>query len=503
MSDVENLTKNRIPKDNKRYAFTPTLKTRLMIHAGLKISISIIIPAYMFMQHQFDWFILVLSIALLILGIRTFVHATDYLQVINQINEKLANANKGIYSDRITNCKGLGEVGKVAWELNELLDILECYFNEVSTCFTYVARNDFSRRAIPVALPGKLGTSLENINKSLEAMRNNAQYIVKNELASGLHRLNSNNLVGNLKENQNDLIQINEEILKVEKIAGTNEEMAKKSSGAVNEISQLLTTTRENISSVADVIGALNIDSQKVSESLSMITDIADQTNLLALNASIEAARAGDHGRGFAVVADEVKSLSTRTKVTADEISRVLKSFSNRMEDITGEAESSQQLTEKVDNIVSDFRIRFGELSESASNTLTVVSYTKNKVFSALAKVDHIIYMQNGYTLLNGCDDAKDAVAVNHENCRLGKWYYEGDGARIFSDTLSFKQLENHHKNVHFYVQQAVAENSEDVHSREIHNKEILNNMTLAEGSSKSVLESINSMMVEKYSAEN
>ena len=145
------------------------------------------------------------------------------------------------------------------------------------------------------------------------------------------------------------------------------------------------------------------------------------------------------------MVADEVKSLSTRTKVTADEISRVLKSFSNRMEDITGEAESSQQLTEKVDNIVSDFRIRFGELSESASNTLTVVSYTKNKVFSALAKVDHIIYMQNGYTLLNGCDDAKDAVAVNHENCRLGKWYYEGDGARIFSDTLSFKQLENHH----------------------------------------------------------
>ena len=52
-------------------------------------------------------------------------------------------------------------------------------------------------------------------------------------------------------------------------------------------------------------------------------------------------------------------------------------------------------------------------------------------------------------------------------------------------------------------MQQAVAENSEDVHSREIHNKEILNNMTLAEGSSKSVLESINSMMVEKYSAEN
>ena len=501
MNGIGHASKSRTPKKSNRYAYLPTLKTRLGFHALFMTMSAFIIPIYVFYYYSFDVVILILSIGLLIFGARTYVHSSNYLKVLNEINEKLLRANKGEFTNRITGCKGLGEVGKVAWELNELFDIVECYFNEVSTCFSYAARNDFSRRAIPSGLPGKLGSSLKNINSSLEAMSSNAEYIVKNELASSLHRLNSNNLVGNLKENQNDLIHINSEIVKVEEIASTNEVMAKESSSAVNEISQLLTTTRENISSVANVIAALNVDSQKVTESLSMITDIADQTNLLALNASIEAARAGDHGRGFAVVADEVKSLSKRTKETADDISKVLTSFSNRMSDITSEAENSQALTTKVDTIVSDFRIRFDELSESATNTITVVSYTKNKVFASLAKVDHIIYMQNGYTLLNGLAEAQEAVAVDHENCRLGKWYYQGEGSKLFSTTNSFKQLEVHHKDVHHYVQRAVANIPMNQQSGGNYNIAILDDMKLAEAASENVLNSINCMMDEKYSS--
>lgn len=499
MSSMDQATENIKSEKNNRYAYIPTLRTRVILHAVLKVMIAIIIPVYVFAYYQFDWLVLILSSVLLILGIRTYVNASDYLKALGEINEKLANANEGIFIDRITGCKGLGEIGKVAWELNELFDILECYFNEVSTTFSYASKNDYSRRAIPRALPGKLGASLENINASLEAMNSNSEYIIKNELSSGLHRLNGNNLAGNLKENQNDLIQLNNEIIKIEEIAGNNEKVALESSKSVTEISQMLTVTRENITSVAEVITALNIDSKKVTESLLTITDIADQTNLLALNASIEAARAGDHGRGFSVVADEVKSLSNRTKETADEISLVLKSFAKRMEDITSEAETSKNLTEKVDDIVSDFKVRFNELSESASNTITVVSYAKNKVFASLAKVDHIIYMQNGYTLLNGIQEVRGAVSVDHKNCRLGKWYYEGEGA-IFSDTAAFKELESFHQSVHYHVQQAVSDNVDSGLSRSEYNKEILKNMSLAEKASKNVLNSLNAMMDEKYS---
>ena len=501
MTKTNQRNEHNDPVASSRYAYMPTLKTRSILYAIIKISLALTIPTYVFMQFQFDWVVLILSGALLILALNTYIQAGNYLKVLSEISEKLSDANKGVYSYRISGCKGLGEVGKVAWELNELFDILECYFNEVTTCFDRASKNDYSRRAIPTGLPGKLGASLGNINVSLAAMSSNSEFITKNELSSGLHKMNSESLVGNLKENQNDLIQINDEIVKVEEIASNNEKVAHESSSSVTEIGKMLTTTRENISSVVNVIDALNVDSKKVTESLSMITEIADQTNLLALNASIEAARAGEHGRGFSVVADEVKALSNRTKETADEIALVLNSFAKQMEDITREAENSQNLTEKVDSIVSDFSVRFNELSESASNTIKVVSYTKNKVFASLAKVDHIIYMQNGYTLLNGIEEAKDAVAVDHHSCRLGKWYYDGEGEEIFGDTHSFKELEEHHKNVHNYVQQAVVDDFEYGDDIFEYNEAILNSMSKAEDASRNVLNSINTMINEKYSS--
>ncbi len=127
----------------------------------------------------------------------------------------------------------------------------------------------------------------------------------------------------------------------------------------------------------------------EISTILGEIEDIAEQTNLLALNATIEAA---------------LKTVGTFN-----------------------------------DGIEATF-VRTDEATEHLEKA-------NQRTFMGLAKLDHVIWKTNTY--LSVLREEPVFKYVNHHNCRLGKWYYEGEGSLKFGRTPSYGKIEQLHAIVH------------------------------------------------------
>lgn len=498
------MTKQNPSMKNKpahTYANIPLLKTKLRIYAAVLALLACSTFLYVFFMYGMDWFIFIITVIFIFLSATIFINFKSYLITLDNINDVLISANKGQLTKRITRAKGQGEIGKVAWELNEFLDILENYFNEVNTCFRYAVKNDFSRPTFPTALPGLLKTSLNNINKSLKAMSENADLVSQNVLTSELYKLNTNHLIHNLHGSQQDLTKISNEVSLVEEIARNNLVSAETSNNAVGHIDDSLKTISENVTSVGEVVNALNKDSEEISIALSTITAIADQTNLLALNASIEAARAGEYGRGFAVVADEVKALSSRTKEIADQISTILHTFSQRVQNITEQAEQSVSLTATANSLIDDVHGNIRELLVSSKETNEYVNTVKDQVSASLIKVDLITFKQNAYQAVSNSSavESRNLVSTDHHDCLLGQWYF-GEQSSSFKHTVSFANIEQQHKKIHDVILQALSHKEKNWQGDEKMRNLIVHNMEEMELFSQEVLDNIENMLTEKRS---
>ncbi len=181
-------------------------------------------------------------------------------------------------------------------------------------------------------------------------------------------------------------------------------------------------SSAENIKGIVQsssaTVNDINSEMEKVSDIVSLITDITAQTNLLALNAAIEAARAGEHGRGFSVVADEVRMLASRTTTAAKNIGDLMDQLRQQSERavmtmrtgienvesnvyLADNSKQSEQLQESV-NLLFDTIADLAGMSNVNTETAELVANSTDSLqYQSRQLARRTALMQNSITRLD------------------------------------------------------------------------------------------------------
>jgi methyl-accepting chemotaxis protein len=238
--------------------------------------------------------------------------------------------------------------------VNSTVTNVVSYISEISDILNQLANNNLDQSITReyvgefAAIKDAMVHIIETLNKVISEMSSSAE-----QISAGARMISDSSMslaTGSMKQSSS-VAALNNTIISINESTGRNAENARHAEALSEESRSNAARGDEDMKNMLLSMDGIKDSSNKITQIIKVIQDIAFQTNLLALNAAVEAARAGEHGKGFAVVAEEVRSLAARSQSAATETTGLIEESIARVSEGT---KTAQQTAEGLQAIVGN-----------------------------------------------------------------------------------------------------------------------------------------------------
>ncbi len=356
-----------------------TMKKMLYKMLGMGLLMGIVFPIYAdffvsWIPERKMFFNIGCIFAGLMVGIvNYFISKQTLFNPVKKITTKAKIVSSGDLTQKI-DIEGQDIIGELASSINSMIIVL----------------NNLLRKTADIIEKAQ--------NMSSELNIATGQTAAAQEQATG----QTKNIVDNTHIQTNSLQTVNgymQEILVQIKEVSASSELVKnitaETNNQINTGFSALKTVKESmfdfdyhLKDSGQIIELLSKRSKEISDTVTVIKEIANQTNMLSLNAAIESARAGEYGKGFAVVAGEVGNLAKTSNKSAEQVSLLAKAmqediskvirFNHSWKELIARGIETVHRTENTFNEIAQSVNKISEFFRKMTDSLALVSENSN-----------------------------------------------------------------------------------------------------------------------------
>ena len=364
-----------------------------------------------------------------------WVDRTHEVKIEQEIEAIVEGVKAGQLDTRIEMADKEGFFEKLSSGINELTDVIDGVFADVSSSMQSMATGDLTNRidseyeGVYLECKNNINASIDKIAEIVGQVNESADFINNSsqEIASGNNNLSqrAEQQAANLEETASSMEQLTSTVK-------NNADNAQQANTVATTARQLAETGGDVVKSAVSAMEEINVSSNKIAEIIGVIDEIAFQTNLLALNASVEAARAGEQGRGFSVVATEVRNLAQRSATAAKESKELIQTSVQKVRSGTEFVnETGKSLTEIVSGVK-----KVGDIVAEIASASAEQSQGIEQVNQAVSQMDEIT--QQNAALAEQASAASVSMSDQSNNMTQLLSFFKAGGGAVTAQQTSY-----------------------------------------------------------------